>query len=834
MTISLEMTEKIEKNYEQLLKEVPELKKEIEERILKEEKEVALYLKYLYANMPLSDAVDYPYEMFRSFAVYGVELRNRTEWTGKQDIPEDIFLDYVLFHRVNTESITFCREGFGAKLSERVQGKSMEEAILEANYWCAEEATYQSTDERTMSAEGVYKGAFGRCGEESVFTVNVLRSIGIPARQVYAQRWAHCDDNHAWVEVWCDGEWYFLGACEPEEILNLGWFIHASSRAMMVNSRIYGSQTADGVVIEKDGITSGINQLERYAKTTELHVKVIDENGDPVEGAQVRYELLNYAELVPIAFGRTDASGNTVLKTGLGSLHIVAIYQGKSAETVVDVRLESSVELRICKERSGKESWKAFDMNAPHDFPINTRKPSEEQRRIGKKKFDAAVEKRLQKVSRFPKEDEGEFYFRSRGNAKEIKTFLESASGEEAIKIRLLKQLSLKDFRDCKADILEEHLRYAAVYEAAYEQEVFDCYVLNPRISFETLSTYRECILQSFSKEEQEAFREDPRKIWDWVKTQIREVNHREYLELFTTPKGCMIYRLGSKKSKKILFVAICRSLGVPARLHPVTLEMQYYNGAEFQTVTEETTVEGSATISICIQDQTRWVYMQNWTIARRGDGEQFQTLQVGEGYQGEITLQVEAGDYRVITSNRLPNGNQFAASLEFSVLLGETKEIPLKLREAKLEDMLEAIPLDTFSLKDEKGESVSVETCLQDGMQLFIWTEAGKEPTEHILNEIRERKEEFAKLGERLHLILQDVSDLEDPTFQRTKKELPNARILYDNNRDNINVLARRMYGDPDKLPLIIVIDEKQNGIYSTGGYNVGTGDMLLRIMNQ
>lgn len=59
-------------------------------------------------------------------------------------------------------------------------------------------------------------------GEESTFLVAALRSVGIPARQVYTPRWAHTDDNHAWVEAWADGKWYFLGACEPEPVLISG------------------------------------------------------------------------------------------------------------------------------------------------------------------------------------------------------------------------------------------------------------------------------------------------------------------------------------------------------------------------------------------------------------------------------------------------------------------------------------------------------------------------------------------------------------------------------------------------------------------------------------
>ena len=71
------------------------------------------------------------------------------------------------------------------------------------------------------------------------------------------------------------------------------------------------------------------------------------------------------------------------------------------------------------------------------------------------------------------------------------------------------------------------------------------------------------------------------------------------------------------------------------------------------------------------------------------------------------------------------------------------------------------------------------------------------------------------------------------DPTFAKTKAELPNASVYYDAGNENINVLARRMYGDPDKLPLILVVKEGMQGVYSASGYNVGTGDMLLRILN-
>ena len=95
------------------------------------------------------------------------------------------------------------------------------------------------------------------------------------------------------------------GSCEPEEILDLGWFVNASSRSMMINSRIFGSQQADGDVIEHPDVTSGVNQLSRYAKTVDLELFVTEEDGTPVADAEVSFELLNYAELVAISRKKT-------------------------------------------------------------------------------------------------------------------------------------------------------------------------------------------------------------------------------------------------------------------------------------------------------------------------------------------------------------------------------------------------------------------------------------------------------------------------------------------------------------------------------------------------
>ena len=71
-----------------------------------------------------------------------------------------------MYDRVNSEKIEDCREFFYRQLRERIEGMSVEEAVLEVNYWCAEAASYEASDNRTSSPMTVYRSGRGRCGEE--------------------------------------------------------------------------------------------------------------------------------------------------------------------------------------------------------------------------------------------------------------------------------------------------------------------------------------------------------------------------------------------------------------------------------------------------------------------------------------------------------------------------------------------------------------------------------------------------------------------------------------------------------------------------------------------
>ena len=161
MTFLKNTRDRINADYAELVKEFPELLKEPEKLMETLSPEESLALRYLYIAMPVSDMANYDCEVFMDSVKQGVWLWKNLK--SVQELPDEIYLNYVLLHRVNEEEIRPCRELFGRDIIEKIsQGSveklgslSTEEIILETNFWCAEHVTYHCGDDRTLSALAV-------------------------------------------------------------------------------------------------------------------------------------------------------------------------------------------------------------------------------------------------------------------------------------------------------------------------------------------------------------------------------------------------------------------------------------------------------------------------------------------------------------------------------------------------------------------------------------------------------------------------------------------------------------------------------------------------------
>ena len=816
---------RIEAEFAKRAAEVPAVK-EAEKEIETYRPEVALALKFLYTTMPLSDVGNYGVSSFLDYAEHGVFLWENSPYVKK--MPEEIFLNYILYHRINTEEILDCRSIFYEDLKDRIQGKSMAEAAIEINYWCAEKATYHTTDNRTIAPINVYRCGNGRCGEESTFTISALRSAGIPARQVYAPFWSHCDDNHAWVELWCDGKWYFTGACEPEPILNKGWFTNASSRAMMVHSRWFDKIVPENEDVNGiEGNAMVLNQLRRYADVKEVSIRLKKPDGTPAAGTRLSLEVFNYSQFLPIAHMVTDEKGEIHVTTGKGSLHVAVMQDGLWAEGAIDTRKEDILELTL-KEFAIPEGWQNFDSIAPIDTPVNTDQPTEEQKEERDRRLAEALKIRTAKVEAFIPDWKVDF--------------VDKAGENKEVCEKLMSVLTDKDRIDAKPTVLKSHVDAALHLKDAYPENIYYSYVLNPRVFNEVMTDYRGAIEAAFTEEEKAAFREDPKAIWSWIEENIKVCPEAEQESVYFVPTASLKIRKSSELSRHILFVAIARTLGVPARLNPMDGAMEYlmpdsakqgaeaYENSKFQAVIAGKAKEARLVFT---DGGLTWTYNQNWSIARlEKDGYLPLELEDLSWENGKLAIEADPGIYRILTGNRLPNGNVFGKSLTFSVEKGEEKTVELSFREAKLNDMLEDIAILPFNLLEKDGTKVPAADVTRGGRKILFWLEVSKEPTEHILNELMEKKEAFEKYKENLLFIIKKEEDLNDPTLSRCRAALPGIPVLYDTFTENVNTLGRRMYVDPEKLPLILVTSGELNGIYATSGYNVGTADMLLRIL--
>ena len=305
-------------------------------------------LEFLYAYMPLADVTDYSTDYYLQNIRSSFTARNEMGW----NVPERIFRHFVLPVRANNENLDTSRVAFYRELKPRVEGMNMKDAILEVNHWCHEKLTYKPSDARTLSPLSSERSSLGRCGEESTFAVAALRAVGIPARQVYTPRWAHTDDNHAWVEAWADGEWYFLGACEPEPVLNLGWFNSPASRGLLMHTRVFGNYDGPEEKVMVGPNFTEINLIDNYAKTARVDFTVVDENGSPVDSALVDFKIYNYAEFYPALSKYTDAQGRTFLTAGMGDMMAWASKNGKYGYSKVSFGKDTEVRITISDQHS--------------------------------------------------------------------------------------------------------------------------------------------------------------------------------------------------------------------------------------------------------------------------------------------------------------------------------------------------------------------------------------------------------------------------------------------------------------------------------------------------
>lgn len=787
------------RQYEKNISGYPVIHRELNAFLAEKPTDFTLCMKYLYGHMAAQDMLSLSPETAAGYVEATLDALARIPYL--QEVPPEVFFPYVLFHRVNSEYIDNSRGYFLDRLLPHVLGKTMEQAALAVNYWCYAHATYTPADDRTLGPLAVIARTLGRCGEESVLAVSALRSVGIPARQCYCPRWSHCDDNHAWVEVWIRGSWHYLGACEPEPVLDRGWFTAAASRAMLVDTKCWADW-------EGDALYRTVNCIRRYTHPRVLTVRVTD-LGIPVSGARVAFQVVNYSQLYSLWETVTDAKGEASFETGPGDLLVFARYGEKVALEKADLRLQDTLTLEL-KHRFPDHM--TADLVPPEDHSGEIPCPEDPLHRERLALCQAHLAERR---ASFHREDP--YLSLAVGNAPEIRAFLADSRYPSDLKTELLDTLRPKDFVDITHDTLSDALESAMSARSAHPPAIFRNYILAPRIANEMLQPERMCIRALFPQ----GFR-DPRQILDWMRQKMQILPDNGIRNYDPSPLGCLLCRQVPVFAFDLVFVALCRAFSFPAGLEPHTGTAQWLDGnGIWQSLGA---ASPTATLTLDFPRGKVFHYCEHFTLAM-WNGLDFDTLDyTGLQVEGSYAFHLRQGLYRISVTTRqidgtasvilrhinLKENRQLRITSPEDQTAQRLKKIPIRLPAGPLRDLLEADP--------RRG-------------RILIFADPGSEPTEHLLREMLDSGEDFRNLRSRILLIVERLDDLAHPTLQLLKAEIPGMEFCCLRDPDALAALHRQMQVGDLRLPFTVCTDESGDGIYADANYRIHMARTLLDI---
>ena len=814
-------------------------------------------LEFLYAYMPLADAVDYPESYYVDQVRASFRIREEMGWK----VPEREFRHFVLPVRVNNENLDTSRVAFHREIAPRVKGMSMQDAILEVNHWCHEKMTYQPSDARTASPLASVMNALGRCGEESTFCVAALRSVGIPARQVYTPRWAHTDDNHAWVEAWADGQWHFIGACEPEPVLDLGWFNAPASRAMLMHTKVFGRYDGpEEVVLESPNYTE-VNLIDHYATTARADFRVVDAAGKPVEGARVDFCIYNYAEFYPAVSKYTDADGRAFLSSGLGDLLVWASKDGVYGYAKCSFGQDKEVTVTL-GQAPEKE---AFDIVPP---PENARLPevTPAQRAENDRRFACEDSLRHAYEATFPTHEEALAFTQehgyghhmvfpiewSRGNWRTLEAFMAQADDHERVE-KLFQTLSRKDFHDITLENLLD----------SYND---DGAVIGPRVENEFLSPYR----TYFGQVEQLENLKNPQDVVTWVRSNITVLDDPLAWDIPMSPIGVFESEIATPRSRGIFFVALARTRGIEAQKNPVNGKIQYRTDGDWLDVD----LDGAGPAVAAPMGTLRLAYTPDKVVDNPRYYSHFSLSKIENGRprllefdEGEVDMgggmdwahvfkkgyPLEEGRYLLVSGNRLSSGTVPVSMVFFEVVAGQETVCDLVLRASEnevpvlgsfdAETKFRPVELAKSEYGDVIAEEAKPETSILSavgrGHYALALLEPGKEPTNHVLRDLAVA---CGKLEAWCRPIVLLCSD--EKAMHRLQVEMSEGRygILPDTIvlgldadgavrkgiEQGMKIGPASDAGAPTRLPLVILADSFNRVFFLSEGYTIGLGEQL------
>jgi len=657
-----------------------------------------------------------------------------------------------------------------------------------------------------------------------------------------------------------------MGACEPEPVLNRGWFTGPAKRAMLVHSRVFGNYQGDEEVVTRERDYAVINSTAIYAEVAKPVVTVVDENGDVVENARVEFGLYNYAEFYPIATLTTDKKGECSLTIGKGDILLHATDGTRCAWKKSNLRTDTLIFLALkpCIAPAQPQNWH-FDI--PDEVPAGVDELPEVVMKEHRRLMACEDSIRNAFVKTFPSKEEMIAFAReinapedsvvkyltmSHGNYKNVMHLFQEASRSHPDNIyeafRFLSHLSEKDLRDVSLEVFEivleesppmhgylenpysQHnsdgyptlnsLIYSVIpYEyyinKSYSDELFNRYLYNPKIDLEVLKPHRIAIHEHFS--DRFGKHPEPQQLFNWIRDSITVDTTPLYSRILITPAGVHSLRVADPYSRNIYFVAACRSMGIPARLEPATkvpqaLVNDEWTDFNFDTPDDNTSTRPGYLVIENTEDNIDPQYYSRFTIARLENGT-FRTLEYPWGQTLSLfrfPLELKPGSYAVTSGLRQYTGDIDVVRSYFSIGSGDTTTM--------------MFPVPTPEIK-VFGEWPGFATEVPDEGFIFLLLETTGEPSRHLLQELQNA---FTADGKKMPavLVMWNHNDMENGRELTNRYKLA-GRVEIMEFDDRVRSWLVRLSPPPYdhyRLPLAVAVNSRREILFIGGGYQINS----------
>ncbi len=732
--------------------------------------------QWILAWLPDSDLATLDPILLKEHVYLACETYRKAPWFDS--LPRETWLHFVVPHRVSQEPLQPWRRVLERNLAPVVAPyTSMEEAALAVNRWCREQATYIATSGRDMGPLTTLKRGLGRCEEEMILTICAMRAAGIPARACSTPYWTFTDDNHAWVEVWADGRWYYAESCDDRRCLNDAWFSGAASRAGFVSSAGYGEfdPQPEPLYRAENGVTK-VNSTAVYTDPFELRATVKGHPDTPVFANVLNYGTVRSiaridgqlgTKLGPGSFALTaaapDSSGDLLFKTITGTPgEVVQVqldpehdrydtanspgfwlnYPEKSSrpkrqEVCVSDEVDRHHRLLVASDKAEREKLRALN-----DAEIAVLDSLPEDLRTD---WDGILEKPCESFSplvrllnwyRQPNQQEALTWLLADADDKDLLEL-----DERAIRAHVEQSLFVR--RRVPVDVPDEVFREGILASRINREPGCDWRSELPVVQWPAntdLAGIGKILLNSFGDH--------------WL------VSSPKYFGNPLPPHHVFALGRGTEKDLKVAFVGLCRRNGLPARYRHGTVELWTGSWQEVQPLPGNSDDENKA-----VEDESS--LGQGWVdlgLTRDGvvwsEAESYRHFMVSRPGDGKLDTpwwdpspgvqEWDAGDYWFCSTVRVPGGSAYGRLTRFTVLAGETTMVRLPVdidgsgwNAASLVD--EDLALTLGELIDDPSNDNAWENLPKAGLYLIF--EPG-EPATRMIPAVARLRERLAARG--------------------------------------------------------------------------------------